>query len=169
MMKTAILAGILLLAIPPAAPAAESDLYGTWKLVSVTRKVADTGAMEYPRGKAPNGYVSFGRDGRVTGIIVSEKRPKPESVAKLTDQQRVALFNTVNAFAGTYKLSGNKLTYKFDLTHNEILDRAEAREIKLEGRRLTMVNEPARSSVDGKMVTTTTVWEKVRAAGPAKK
>jgi len=164
-MKTAVFASALLLAIPLAAPAAESDLYGTWKLVSLTRKVADTGATEQPRGKAPNGYVSFGPDGRVTGVIVSEKRPKPESAAKLTDQQRLELFNTINAYAGTYKLEGNKLTYRYDLTHNEVTERASVRDIKIEGRKLTMVNEPARSAMDGKMATTTTVWEKV----PAKK
>ena len=159
----------MLLAIPLAAPAAESDLYGTWKLVSLTRKVIDTGATEQPRGKAPNGYVSFGRDGRVTGFIVSEKRPKPESVAKMTDQQRIELFNTMNAYGGTYKLDGNKLTYRFDLVHNEVTERASVREIKIEGRKLTMVNEPARSAMDGKMAQTTTVWEKVQAPAAAKK
>ena len=168
-MKIAILGSALLLAIPLAAPAAESDLYGTWKLVSLNRKLLDTGAMDQPRGKAPNGYVSFGRDGRVQGFIVSEKRPKPESVAKLTDQQRIELFNTMNAYAGTYKLEGNKLTYRYDLTHNEVTERASAREFKIEGRKLTMVNEPARAVIDGKMVQTTTVWEKVQAPAPAKK
>ena len=168
-MKTAILGSVLLLAIPLAAPAAESDLYGTWKLVSLNRKVIDTGQMEQPRGKVPNGYVSFGRDGRVTGFIVSEKRPKPESAAKITDQQRIELFNTMNAYAGTYKLDGNKLTYRYDLTHNEVTERASVREIKIEGRRITMANEPGRSAQDGKMVQVTTVWEKVQAPAPAKK
>ena len=168
-MKTVIFASALLLAIPLAAPAAEKDLYGTWKLVSLTRKVADTGATELPRGQAPNGYVSFGPDGRVTGVIVSEKRPKPESAAKLTDQQRLELFNTINAYAGTYKLEGNKLTYRYDLTHNEVTERASVRDIKIEGRKLTMVNEPAPATADGKMVQTTTVWEKVQAAAAAKK
>ena len=162
-MKTAILGSVLLLSIPFAALAAESDLYGTWKLVSLSRKVIDTGGTEYPRGKAPNGYVSFGRDGRLVGFIVSEKRPKPESAAKVTDQQRIELFNTMNAYAGTYKLEGNKLTYFFDATHNEIPARAAVRQIKIEGRRITMVNEPGPATSDGKMVVTTTVWEKVQA------
>lgn len=166
-MKTAILGSVLLLAIPLAAPAAESDLYGTWKMVSQSQKVIDTGEIRAGRGKAPNGYVSFTPDGRVTGIILSEKRPKPESVAKMTDQHRIELFNTMNAYAGTYKLDGNKLTYRFDLTHNEVTARASAREIKIEGRKLTMVNEPGRAVADGKMVITTVVWEKVQA--PAKK
>ena len=160
-MKTAILGSVLLLAIPLAAPAAESDLYGTWKLVSNSRKVMDTGQVEQPRGKAPKGYVSFGQDGRFLNFTVDEKRPKPESVAKMTDQQRIELFNTMNAYAGTYKLDGNKLTYRIDLTHNEVFERASVREIKIEGRKLTMVNEPAPATIDGKMSQTTTVWEKV--------
>ena len=168
-MKTAILGIVLLLAIPLAAPAAESDLYGTWKLVSLNSKLIDTGQVDQPRGKAPSGYVSFTPDGRMTGLILSEKRPKPESVAKMTDQQRIELFNTINAYAGSYKLDGNKLTYRYDLTHNEVPERALVREIKIEGRKLTMVNEPARGVVDGKMRQTSTVWEKVQAPAPAKK
>jgi len=160
-MKTAILGSVLLLAIPLAASAAESDLHGTWKLVSLSRKVMETGQVEQPRGKAPKGYVSFGRDGRFMSITVNEKRPKPESVAKMTDQQRIELFNTMNAYAGTYKLDGNKLTYRIDLTHNEVTERASVRAIKIEGHKLTMVNEPAPATIDGKMVQTTTVWEKV--------
>lgn len=167
-MKTAILGSVLLLSIPLAAPAAEKDLYGTWKMVSLNRKLLDTGGADQPRGKSPNGYVSFTPDGRVTGFIVSEKRPKPEGSAKITDQQKIELFNTMNAYAGTYRLEGNKLTYSFDLTHNEAPGgRASAREIKFEGRRLTMVNEPATAVIDGRKVQTTTVWEKVQA--PAKK
>ena len=88
----------------------------------------------------------------------------------MTDQQRIELFNKMNAYGGTYKLDGNKLTYRFDITHNELGEqRASAREIKIEGRKLTMVNEPARGVVDGKMRSTTTVWEKVQAPAPAKK
>ena len=169
-MKTAIFASALLLAIPLAAPAAESDLYGTWKMVSLSRIITDTGEMTQPRGKAPNGYLTFSRDGRMMGMILSEKRAKPEGRAKLTDQQRVELFKTMNAYGGTYKLDGNKLTYRYDITHDELgADRASVREIKLEGRKLTMVNEPAPGVADIRMGVTTTVWEKVQAAAPAKK
>jgi hypothetical protein len=72
----------------------------------------------------------------------------------------------MNAYAGTCKLEGNKLTFTFELTHNEVPARASVREIKLEGRTLTMVNEPSLATSDGKRVQTTTVWEKVQ---PAKK
>ena len=161
-MKTAICATALALALPFAVLAAETDLHGTWKLVSLTRKV-DGGKVEEPRGKAPKGYLTFTPDGRMMSVIANEKRPKPASVEKMTDRERVELFNTMNAYAGTYKLSGNKLTYTFDLVHNEVPERAAARDIKIEGRRMTMVNEPARSVADGKMGQTTSVWEKVGA------
>ena len=168
-MKAPIIVCALLLAAPLSAPAAESDLYGTWKIVSQSQKLVDTGEVRQGRGKTPNGYVTFTPDGRVIGIILGDKRPKPESVAKITDQQRVELFNTMNAYAGTYKLEGNKLTYYYDATHNEVIGRAAVREIKLEGRKITMVNEPGRATSDGKMVQTTTVYEKVQAPAPAKK
>jgi len=161
-MKIAILGTALVLTFPLAAAAAESDLHGTWKLVSLSRKNLDTGQVEQPRGKAPKGYVSFTPDGRLVGFIVNEKRPKPQSVAKMSDKERVELFNTMNAYAGSYKLNGNKLTYTFDLTHNEVAERASVREIKLEGGKLTMLNEPAKSAMDGKMSQTTTVWEKTK-------
>ncbi|MGH8641306.1 MAG: lipocalin-like domain-containing protein [Burkholderiales bacterium] len=163
-MKTAILGSVLLLAIPFAAPAAEKDLHGTWKMVSQSQKVLDTGEVRAGRGKAPNGYMTFTPDGRVIGVIAGDKRPKPESVAKMTDQQRIALFNSMNAYAGTFTLEGNKLTRRYDVTHNEVTARAAVGEIKIEGRRLTMANEPSFSTSDGKKVQTTTVWEKVQAS-----
>lgn len=166
-MKAAILGSAFLLAVSIPALAAEKDLHGTWKMVSQSQKVLDTGEVRAGRGKSPTGYMTLTPDGRVIGLILGDKRPKPESVAKLTDQQRVELFNSMNAYAGTYKLEGNKLTYYYDATHNEVPARAAAREIKIEGRKLTMVNEPGRATADGKMVQTTTVWEKVQA--PAKK
>jgi len=167
-MKTALLATAFALAFPLATLAGESDLYGTWKLVSLTRTM-DGGKMEEPRGKAPKGYLNFGPDGRVMSFIANEKRPKPASVEKMSDPERVGLFNSMNAYAGTYQLQGNKLTYRFDLIHNEVPERAAVREIKLDGQRMTMLNEPAKSSMDGKMVQTTTVWEKVSAPAASKK
>jgi Lipocalin-like domain len=168
-MKTLILGIVFLLALPLVAPAGETDLHGTWKLVSLNSKLIDTGEVDQPRGKAPKGYVMFSPDGHVMGITLSEKRPKPENVAKLTDQQRVDLFNTINAYAATYKLEGNKLTYRYDVTHNELTERAAAREIKIEGNKLTIVNEPAPGLTDGKMRQTTTVWEKEPASSVAQR
>lgn len=163
-MKIATFASALLLSIPIPAMAAEKDLHGTWKMISQSQKVLDTGEVRAGRGGAPRGYITFGPDGRMMSVILNEKRPKPESVAKLTDQQRIELFNTMNAYTGTYTLEGSKLTFRFELTHNEVPARASARQIKIEGRKLTMVNEPAPATADGKMVQTTTVWEKVSAS-----
>ena len=159
-MKPAVFAAAVAIVFPYAALAADKDLHGTWKLMSLSRKSAD-GTVEEPRGKVPRGYLHLGPDGRMMSVIVNEKRPKPASVAKMTDQERVQLFNSMNAYAGTYKLAGNKITYTFDVVHNEVPERAAVRDFKIDGRRMTMVNEVAASTMDGTMAQTVTVWEKV--------
>ena len=37
-------------------------------------------------GKNPNGFITYGKDGRMLVLIVSDNRHKPESLAKMTDE-----------------------------------------------------------------------------------
>jgi hypothetical protein len=56
-------------------PALAEDLMldGTYKLVSSTRKLLDTGEVISTYGEHPNGYVNYGKDGRFLVLIVSIK------------------------------------------------------------------------------------------------
>jgi hypothetical protein len=47
-------------------PIDADDLLGTWELVSVRRPAPATGEAADQFGPAPRGYISYGRDGRVT-------------------------------------------------------------------------------------------------------
>jgi Lipocalin-like domain len=80
--------------LPFSAVAADDELVGTYKLISSTRKILDTGEVKDTYGKEPKGFIMYGRDGRMMGLIVYSERPKPESVDKITDQQRADLFRT---------------------------------------------------------------------------
>jgi hypothetical protein len=71
---TALLCGI---AIGPAL-AAENELTGTHKLVAEQRTIVDTG--EVIAVKNPQGFITYGSDGRMMVIIVRHPRPKPESI-----------------------------------------------------------------------------------------
>jgi len=64
------------------AKAGNEELYGTWRLVSMTRQVIATGETSDLLGKAPQGFINYGPDGRVLVIIAAEKRPKPASIKK---------------------------------------------------------------------------------------
>ncbi len=92
----------------------------------------DTGQVE-TFGQV-QGFITYGSDGRMLVLIVEGNRPKAESLAKMTDEQRVGLFRTMNAYGGTYTLGG-KLIY---------------------------TTRPAPHVSDGKMSVITLVWEKVK-------
>src|SRR4051812_25134171 len=102
-MKIAALVGAIVFATSISANAQVEQLYGTWRLVSWTREVVGTGERTDIFGKAPNGFISYGRDGRMSVMMVRENRSKP---AKLTDKERSELFNSLVAYGGTFTVEG---------------------------------------------------------------
>jgi hypothetical protein len=148
-------------ALPFSAIAADDDLVGTYKLVSEQRKIVDTGEIVSMPDSL--GYISYGKDGRMLVLIVRSGRPKPESVEKLTDQQRADLFRTMISYGGTYKFDGNKVEHHVDISWNEVWTGTTViRDFKKEGDKLVYTTRPAPSPVDGKMSVVTVVWEKVK-------
>jgi Lipocalin-like domain len=150
-------------ALPFSALAAAADeLAGTYKLISSTRKLLDTGEVLDTWGKSPKGFITYGNDGRMLVLIVSDNRPKPESVEKMTDQQRADLFRSMTAYGGTYKFDGKKVEHHVDISWNESWTGTTViREIKKDGDKLVYTNTGPFSG-DGKMSTQTLVWEKVK-------
>jgi hypothetical protein len=148
--------------IPSNANAGNEELYGTWRLISMTRQLIATGETSDLLGKAPQGFINYGPDGRVLVIITAEKRPKPAVIEKMTDQERVELFKTVVAYGGTYKYDGKTVTHHIDISWNENwTGTSQVRNVKLEGHRLILTTNPAPSAVDGKLQTAVLTWEKV--------
>src|SRR5262245_25025549 len=152
------------IAVPPnSVVAADESLVGTYKLISSTRKILDTGEVTDTDGKDPKGFIMYGKDGRMMGLIVYSDRPKPESIDKMTDQQRADLFRTMAAYAGTYKFDGNKVEHHIDISWNELwTGTTVVRDIKKEGEKLGYTARPAPCRGDGKMSVVTLVWEKVK-------
>ena len=102
---------ILTLSISTTALAAD-ELFGTWRLVSFQRTIADTGEKKDLFGKSPQGLIIYGRDGRMLVLMVSDKRPKPSDLAKVTDQERLDLFKTMLAYGGTYTFDGKTINIR---------------------------------------------------------
>jgi hypothetical protein len=150
-------------ALPLSALAADDELVGTYKLISSTRKVLDTGEVLDTWGKHPNGFIIYGKEGRMLVLIVRRDRPKPESVEKITDQQRADLHRSMTAYGGTYKFDGRRVEHYVDISWNEVLTGTTLiRDITREGERLVYTSPPARFSGDGRMSQNTLVWEKVK-------
>jgi hypothetical protein len=140
----------------------KEKLYGTWRLVSDVRKDVETGAMTDNFGKHPQGYLTYGPDGRMSAIEVAEQRPRPADLAELTDVDRAALFRTMLAYAGTFSFDGKVVIHHVDIAwNNNWTGTNQVRNARLEGDRLYITTNAQPSTIDGKLSIGILTWEKV--------
>ena len=138
------------------------QLYGTWRLVSYTRQIIETRETVTPFGRAPTGFLSYSPDGRMLGLMVSADRPRPSDLAKVSDQERAELFNTVVAYGGTFEVVGNHVVHKVDISWNETwTGTMQPRDFRIDRNRLTMDVGP-QIGVDGRRSAAVLVFDKVR-------
>jgi hypothetical protein len=143
--------------------AGEEDLYGTWRLVSYTQEILATGEKIDIFGKAPCGFISYSRDGRMSVILAKAGRPKPTDLAKVTNEERVELFKTVIAYGGTFKFDGKTVTHYLDVSWNETwTGTTQVRNVRLEGDKLYISTNPAPRPQDGKIGIGVITLEKVK-------
>jgi hypothetical protein len=149
------------IALSSHAVAEEVILFGTYKLVSEQRTIVDTG--EVISATNSHGYISYDVDDRMVVLIVRNPRPKPEGAEKITDQQRIDLFRTMTAYAGTYKFDGSTIEHSIEISMNEVWSGTkQVRTIKRDGERLVYTTPPFPFHTDGKMSINTLVWEKIK-------
>lgn len=144
------------------AMAEEQSFAGNYELVSATRKILDTGQTEDTFGKKPKGLAMYGTDGHFTILISYVGRPKPESIAKMTDQQRADLHRMMTAYGGTYTFDGSKVVHHLDISWNEVwAGTTNIRDVQRDGDRVIYMTRPAPFASDGKMSIVTLVWKKL--------
>jgi Lipocalin-like domain len=140
--------------------AAEEELYGTYALVRTTFKLIDTGLEETISNE--KGFITYTREGRMFVVIVRGERPKPESLAKMSDQQRADLFRSMTAYTGKFKFDGKVVEHDIDVSWNEIwTGTKQIRYARREGNRIILTTPQAPRPLDGKISETTLIWEKV--------
>jgi hypothetical protein len=140
----------------------KEHLYGTWRLVSDVREDVATGARTDNFGKQPQGFLSYARDGRMSAIEVAEHRPKPADLSKLEDPDRVELFRTMLAYAGTFSFDGKVVIHHVDVSwNNNWTGTDQVRYVRLEGNRLYITTNVQPSPIDGKPTIGMLTWEKV--------
>lgn len=129
---------------------------GTYKVLSMTAEI-DGSAPKDIFGKTPRGFAMF-TPTRVTFLITAEDRKFGRSV-----EERAALWDTLAAYSGSYRLEGGKFVVSVDVSANEIWNGTkQVRNWRLEGNRLTITTERAPYSRDpSKMVVIRVVSERV--------
>ncbi len=132
---------------------------GIWKLISIVGEFQDTGEKSYDWGKNPTGYQIFTAEGRQMFIIESEGRKPPK-----TEADRETLFRTMFAWTGIYRVEGDKIITKVDVSWNPFFNGAEqARIFKFENDRLVISTAWTPSTrFPGRVSRGVFTWERVK-------
>jgi hypothetical protein len=144
----------------------KDDLVGNWKLVSAT-DMTDKGEVRDAYGPHPTGFITHTADGRMMAIITNEGR-KPLSVpdhVSAPTEQRAEAFATLVAYAGTYKVIGDKVIHHVEAAGLQNLVNMDLVRsiVKLEGNRVTLRTTPfSRSGVH--IVHEDLFWERMKQA-----
>lgn len=140
-------------------------LVGTWKLVSASAVARSGERDEAPFGLSPTGFLTYTEDGRVAAMISHDGRKPLAAGAKsqaLLEEQAEA-FKTFLAYAGRYRLSGDKVIHSVEVSSMQSYVNTElVRRVSFQGDQIVLVTPPTMS--DGKIKTFELVWQRLKAA-----
>jgi hypothetical protein len=150
----------------PPTPRSASDrdkLLGSWRLLRFVQTIVATGETVDVFGTAPQGTIHYGDDGRMIVLMVKDERPRPQSLALMTDEQRIELFKTMVAYAGSYSVDGSTVTHHLDASWNQLFTGADqVRTIEIDEPRMIMSTQPQPRSQDGEVAVSVITWERLR-------
>ena len=143
----------------PAAPLSRDRVLGSWRLTSwVTRDVA-TGERRDALGQNPCGSVIYTPE-RVTFLILKNDRKRPEQLPPSNDE-KVALFDTMFAYSGRYTVEPDRIVHHVDLSWNEAWSGTDqVRYCIVENDTLTYSSAPGRNPFDGREVVHEVTYER---------
>jgi len=95
-----------------------NPLLGTWKLKSYVVTTA-AGERSTPYGENPTGYLSYAADGRMQAIGIASGRIVPAGPTP-PDNERLALYDSMFAYAGAYSVEAGKVIHHVDISWNEV-------------------------------------------------
>lgn len=90
---------------------------GTWKLISVTRDTVPPSKTTNSFGEQPSGFLNYDDD-RMMVIIVQKERPTPQDQFA-SDTEALALYRTLNSYAGTYTIKDDHIIHHIDISWNQ--------------------------------------------------
>ena len=135
-----------------------NPLLGTWRLKSHVVTTA-AGVRSTPYGEDPTGYLSYSDDGRMQVIGAASNRIAPTGPTP-PDNERVTLYDTMFAYAGTYSVETGKVIHHVDISWNEVWTGTDQiRLFEVNGNTLTLTTHFTEPS--GMQVHYAVVWEKV--------
>lgn len=138
---------------------------GTWRMLSWKREIVATGEQFDVLGPDPVGFINYGADGRFYAIVVKRDRPRPAGVPA-ADTEKLALFDSMLAYAGTYTLDHEKAVHHVDASWNQSWTGTDqVRFYKLHGNRLSISGAKAPDPYTGQEIIHRIEFEKLTQPG----
>jgi hypothetical protein len=135
-------------------------------MLSWKYEVLETGEIFDALGEHPQGYINYSPDGRMMVLVLKSDRLSPAALVP-TNEEKIALYDTMFAYAGTYIADEEKVVHSIDMSWNQQwTGTQQVRRVRLDGDRLTYITEPARNPLDGRECVHTVIFEKVPVATP---
>src|SRR5262245_5738391 len=118
---------------PAGAQDLASQLVGVWAIKSNVNKETATGKELKLMGDSPQGFAFFTKGGHFSFVLTAKDR-KGAAGAQITDPERAALYSTMAATTGNYKVEGNKVTLTYAATWNQIwVGTTQTRTVEISG------------------------------------
>jgi len=146
---------VVVLGLLASAPALAQSIVGTYRLASAQREV-DGKPLQYS-GAPAHGYLII--TGKAYVLFFTEGTRKYGD----SDAEKAALWATMSAYAGSYRVEGHKFVMLPDTSFNEISNGTqEVRNWETKGNRLVLLSEPRPWGRDAsKKIVTRFEWEKI--------
>jgi len=134
---------------------AQQSLIGTYKLVLTDLRL--DGNPVTPMGKSQHGYLVITPKVYIN-FFTADERKRGASV-----EAKAALLDSLAAWAGPYRIEGNKITISVDTAWTEVWKGSEqTRTFELKGKRLTIITAPQPSATQpGKTFTSRAEYERI--------
>ena len=138
-----------------------AQLLGSWRMTSWIYEVLETGEVKHALGESPRGYISYAPDGRMMVLVLREGRVTPTALVP-TPEEKIALYDTMFAYAGTYTIEEDRVIHHIDMSWNKTWEGTQqVRFVKTDGRTLIYKSAPAKNPLDGRDCVHTVMFEKV--------
>ncbi len=112
-------------------------------MVSWTTEDLISGEKSPGLGENPAGYITCSPEGRLMVMVLRGDRTKPAGLVP-TDAEKIALYDSMFAYAGTFSVDDERVLHYFDMSWNEAwTGTTQIRFLRLQGDQLTYISAPA--------------------------
>lgn len=131
----------------------QAQILGTWRMLSWKRILVPTGEQTDALGPDPFGYINYAPDGRLMVFVLKSGRPKPKANPP-TPEEKVALFDSLFAYVGTYRVESDRVVHALDGSWNELwTGTTQTRMLSFQGGRLIYTTPETVDPMDGRLCT----------------